>query len=213
MATSILLVEDHTIVRRGIAMMLRNSPDLSVVGEATTGTEALRLALKLRPNMVLMDVGLPDMDGAALARQLVADLPGTRVLALSAFSDRRHVVEVMHAGASGYVLKDCVLEELLDAIETVSIGQRYLSPKISAMLLNSLSDASSGGATSKLTPREAEVLQLLAEGKAMKEAAVELHISTKTVETHRRAIMEKLQLFSVAELTKHAIREGLTTVD
>ena len=213
MSIRVLIVDDHVIVRRGIVLMLQPLQGIKVIGEASTAAEALRSTRELKPDVLLMDVGLPDSDGATLARQVVAEMPGTRVLALSAFADRRHVVDVMHAGATGYVVKDCVIDDLHAAIESVAMGQRYLSPNISAMLLNTLADPVAGGPSSKLTARESEVLQLLAEGKAMKEAAVDLRISTKTVETHRRAIMEKLQIFSVAELTKHAIREGLTSVD
>jgi DNA-binding NarL/FixJ family response regulator len=209
----ILLVDDHAILRRGLALMLGSLPAMSIVGEAGTAAEAERLAKELEPDVVVMDVALPDFDGATATRQILAALPGMRVLALSAFSDRRHVLDTMQAGAIGYVIKDCVLEELVTAIQHVAAGKRYLGSGIALTLLNTLPANLSGTASSKLTGRETEVLQLLAEGRAMKQAASDLQISTKTVETHRRAIMEKLQLFSVAELTKHAIRTGLVTLD
>lgn len=213
MATTILLVDDHAIVRRGLATMLRSSPGLEVLGEASTGEEALAMAETLNPDVVVLDVGLPDIGGASVARTLVNGEVPRKVLALSAFTDRRHVLAMLQAGALGYVVKDCVLDELLTAIASVAGGHRYVSPNVASMILSDMTAVDLRSSQAKLTQRELEVLQLLADGKAMKEAATELQISTKTVETHRRAIMEKLQLFSVAELTKHAIREGISSLD
>lgn len=213
MATSVLLVDDHAIVRRGLATMLRGAADVTVVGEASNGAEALAMAEQLKPDVVVLDVGLPDVGGASVARSLVSGDVPRKVLALSAFTDRRHVLSMLQAGALGYVVKDCVLDELLTAIASVAAGHRYVSPNVDWMILSDMTAIDLRSSQAKLTQRELEVLQLLADGKAMKEAATELQISTKTVETHRRAIMEKLQLFSVAELTKHAIREGISSLD
>ena len=212
----VLLVDDHAVLRQGIATMLARAADVRVVGEAADGEAAVRIALAERPDVVLMDVGLPGLSGIDATKQILAELPATRVLALSAFNTRQHVLSMLRAGASGYLVKDCVFEELHRAIAVVADGGRYLSPDMTPMLLEGVAGSGNNGnghASDQLTQREREVLQLLAGGKAMKEAAAELRISTKTVETHRRAIMDKLQIFSVAELTKHAIREGLTTLD
>jgi DNA-binding NarL/FixJ family response regulator len=210
----VLIADDQALVRAGFKMILDAEDDLDVVGEAADGAAAVELARRLKPDVVLMDIGLPGVDGIEATRQLVADPDVTsRVLALSAFGDRRHLLDIFRAGATGYVVKDCVLGELVEAIQTVARGERYLSPAMASLVLSDLVTPGGDQRRDALTSREREVLRLLADGKAMKEAAVLLHISTKTVETHRRAIMEKLQLFSVAELTKHAIREGYSSLD
>ena len=210
---SILLVDDHAIVRQGLVALLSESERVRVVGEAADGVDAVRLAETMQPDVVVMDVGLPGLSGPDATRQLHERFPKIRVLALSAYADRNHVLSMLRAGAAGYVVKDCAVGELIDAIVAVVRGERYVSPSVASALLHGVVAADGNGRRDQLTEREREVLQLLAAGKAMKQAAVELNISTKTVETHRRAIMEKLQIFSVAELTKHAIREGLTTLD
>lgn len=212
MSLTVLLADDHTVVRTGLALLLKSS-GIKVVGEASNGREAIELAAKLDPNVIVMDIGMPEVSGIDAIRQILSSQPGARILALSAFSDRGHVLGALRAGAAGYMVKDCAADELCDAIKQVAAGERYVSPSLSHSVIY---DCISGGRTNekdRLTAREREVLQLLAEGKAMKQVGQILHISTKTVETHRRAVMEKLQLFSTAELTKHAVREGLTTLD
>ena len=213
MSIRVLLADDHKIVREGLRSLLEKEPGMKVIGEAENGRRALSLARELSPDVVVIDVAMPDLNGIEATRQLMTRSPGVRVVALSMHSDRRFVAEMLRAGASGYLLKDCAFEELAQAIRTVAEDQTYLSPRIAAPVIkdyvNRLS-VSYSSAYSTLTPREREVLQLLAEGKTTKEIASRLHISVKTVETHRRKIMGKLDIGSIAELTKYAIREGLT---
>jgi DNA-binding NarL/FixJ family response regulator len=212
--TRIIVADDHQILRQGLVAVLGVQPDMTVVGQASDGREAVALAREQEPDIVVMDVAMPNFNGIDAARQILANCPSTKVVILSAYGHRRMIAESLRAGASGYVLKDAAMEELLEAIRTVMAGDRYLGPQVAAVLASEYLDAEprhNGG--SVLTPREREVLQLIAEGKATKEAAAALGVSVKTVETHRRSLMEKLALFSVAELTKYAIREGLTTVE
>jgi DNA-binding NarL/FixJ family response regulator len=210
---TVLLVDDHLVVRSGLALLLKQSGTVKVVGEAGTGTEAVAKATALSPQVVVMDINMPELGGIDATKQILTELPKTRVLALSALADRGHVLGALRAGAAGYVVKHCAATELIQAIETVASGERYVSPSLSHSVIYDSLSMGARGDRDRLTAREREVLQLLAEGKAMKQVGQALHISTKTVETHRRAVMEKLQLFSTAELTKHAVREGLTTLD
>ena len=213
MSISVLLVDDHVVVRNALALLLKQSGLVKVIGEAGSGTEAVAMCATHSPQVVVMDINMPELGGIDAIRQIITAQPETRMLALSAFSDRGHVLGALRAGASGYVVKDCASNELIDAIKAVAAGERYVSPSLShSVIYDSLSSGGRGD-RDRLTAREREVLQLLSEGKAMKQVGQVLHISTKTVETHRRAVMEKLQLFSTAELTKHAVREGLTTLD
>lgn len=187
---------------------------MEVVGEAGDGRTAVDMARDLRPGVVVMDVSMPNLNGIDATRQIIAHAPQAKVLALSAHGDRRMVRDALVAGATGYLLKDAATEELVEAIRAVLAGETYLSPRVADTVVQDY--ARSGGDSEKnarLSPREREVLQLMSEGKATKEVAMALGVSVKTAETHRRSIMEKLHLFSVAELTKHAIREGLTTLD
>ena len=213
MPISILLVDDHSLVRQGLSLLLGQDARVTIVGEASDGVEAVELASKLKPRVVVMDVGLPKLNGTEATGQILAKCPETRVLALSAYGDRQHVLGILRAGAAGYVMKDAAVDELVEAVEVVANGGHYVSPSLSNTVLSECLSGAGGGRGERLTMREREVLQLISEGKAMKQVAMDLHISTKTVETHRRSVMEKLQLFSVAELTKHAVREGLTTID
>ena len=213
----ILLADDHRIVRQGLRSLLEAEADFEVVAEAENGRQAIEMAEELAPDVVVMDVGMPEMNGVEATRRVVVNNPQVKVVALSMHSDRRFVAEMLKAGAAGYLLKDGAFEELVGAIRTVAAGRTYLSPRIADVVvegyLRNQAAPSEPTAYAKLSPREREVLQLLAEGKATKEAAAALHLSVKTVETHRRQIMEKLNLYSVAELTKYAIREGLTSLE
>jgi two-component system, NarL family, response regulator NreC len=215
MPTRILLADDHRIMREGLRALLSGQPGISVVAEAENGRKAVQMARELTPDLVIMDVSMPDLNGIEATRQIAADNPDIRIIALSIHQDRRFVLQMFRAGASGYLLKDCAFEELTRAIRAVSDGQAYLSPGIAGVVVGEfLRNLVAEGAQNapSLTAREREVLQLMAEGKTTKEIASRLSISVKTVETHRRLIMEKLHLNSVAELTKYAIREGLTTL-
>lgn len=213
MTIRIVLADDHAILRAGLRSLLESQPGFTVVGEADNGRQALRLAGEKAPDLVLMDVSMPDLNGIDATRQLRSDHPEVKVLALSMYSNRQFIEGMLTAGVSGYLLKDCVMDELIDAIRTVARGQTYLSPKIAGTVVRGYLDRLSGGEPSPgglLTAREREVLQLIAEGFATREIAERLHVSPKTVETHRRNLMDKLNLHSVAELTKFAIREGIT---
>ena len=216
MSTRILLVDDHKITRQGLRSLLENQGDMEVVAEAEEGRTAVRLVREIVPDVVIMDVSMPDLNGMEAARQIVADCPDVKIIALSMHSDALFVTEMLKSGASGYLLKDCAFEELALAIRTVSDEKTYLSPSISGVVVNDYVHLLSKGESVNaevLSNREREVLQLLAEGKSTKQIALRLHISVKTVETHRRQIMEKLDIHSVAELTKYAIRKGFTSLE
>lgn len=213
MAIRIMLIDDHKILRDALKTVLDREHDIALAGEASDGAEALKLVRENRPDVVVMDVGMPNMGGIETTRALLAEHPGLRVLALSTYSDRRIVLQMLDAGACGYVVKSAGRDELLRAIRAVAQGRTYLCPEISAVVI----DTVRGGKKSidkngdiRLGRREREVLQLLAEGCTSPIIAGRLHIATSTVEVHRRNIMRKLDLHSVAELTKYAVRNGLT---
>ncbi len=216
MSIRILLADDHKITRQGLRSLLEKQPDMEVVAEAEEGHAAVRLVLELKPNVVIMDISMPDLNGAEATRQIVKQSPNAKVIALSMHKDSQYVIEMLRSHASGYLLKECAFEELALAIRTVMDGKTYLSPTISGAVVEDYLHRLSKADFSKsevLSDREREVLQLVAEGKSTKQIALKLHISTKTVETHRRQIMNKLDIHTVAELTKYAIRKGLTSLE
>jgi DNA-binding NarL/FixJ family response regulator len=211
----VLLVDDHKIVREGLRVLLDTKPDIEVVAEADNGRTALELARKVMPDVVVMDVTMPDLNGIEAAHRLITELSDIKVIALSMHSDHRLVSEMLAAGASGYLLKDCAFEELEKAIRAAVANDIYLSPQITRTVINHhLRNPSPTKSLvfSVLTGREQEILQLLAEGKNMKKIAFYLGVSIKTIETHRRRLMKKLNVTSIAELTKVAIREGVTSL-
>jgi DNA-binding NarL/FixJ family response regulator len=215
MKTNILLVDDHKILLDGISSLLKEYDDMEVVGHAADGRSALRLAHDLSPDVVIMDISMPDLNGIDATRKIIADNADTKVLALSMHTDKQFISEMFKAGASGYLIKDSAFDELAEAIRIVREGKTYINPKVAGLLVESLVTQSSPPgqkAFSLLTEREREVLQLIAEGRSTKQIAGDLHVSTKTVESHRRQVMGKLQIRNVAELTKYAIREGLISV-
>lgn len=216
MTVRIILADDHNIVREGLRSLIEKETDLEVVGEANDGRKAVHLAGELKPDLVIMDVSMPELNGIEATRQITRDMPDIKVLALSMHSDKRFVAGILKAGAAGYLLKDCAFEEMAGAIKAVAGGGTYLSPGVAGAVVQDyvrrLSDSDSSPST-VLTPREREVVQLLAEGKSTKQVAARLHVSVKTVETHRRQVMEKLDIHSVAALTKYAIREGMTILE
>lgn len=214
MTIRLVVADDHKIVREGLRSLLEREPGIDVAAEADNGREAMKLAVELRPDVVLMDLSMPDMNGIEATRRIVESSGGSRVLALSMHSDKRFVVEALAAGAKGYLLKDCASEELVGAIRTVAAGETYLSPRIAGLIVSDYLDkgSASPAPSTRLTTREREVLQLFAEGKSTKEVAFLLSVSVKTIETHRVQIMRKLNIRSLAELTKYAIREGITTL-
>ena len=215
MGYRILLADDHKILRQGLRTLLEQEKDIHVVGEADNGRTSVKLAGELAPDVVIMDVAMPDLNGIDATRRITESEPRTRVLALSMHSDGRYVKGMLQAGARGYILKDCAAEELTRAIRAVMADQVYVSPGVTGTIVNDyvrqLSTETDEPAT--LTPREREVLQLLAEGGSTANIAAELHLSVKTIETHRKRIMDKLSLRSIAQLTKYAIREGITTLE
>jgi DNA-binding NarL/FixJ family response regulator len=216
MGFKVIIADDHQIVRQGLRHLLENEPDLAVVAEADDGRSTVRLVRELQPDVVIMDVAMPDLNGIEATRQVVTEFPKIKVIALSMYADKRFVTNMLKAGASGYLLKDCAFEELVRAIRIVLSQKTYLSPGVTDIVVkgymrgDSPSDAS---VFSVLTPREREVLQLMSEGNSTTKIADCLHVSVKTVETHRQQVMTKLNLHSVAELTKYAIREGLTSIE
>jgi DNA-binding NarL/FixJ family response regulator len=214
MSIRVLLVDDHKMMRDGLRALLAGVPDIEIVGEASDGRTALDLVRTLAPDVVVMDVSMPDLNGIDATRRILAGGARTKVLALSMHVDRRFVTEMLNAGASGYLLKDCAFEELIHAIRTVAGNSTYLSPRITDIVLQDYvrrGPKNEDSALSVLTVREREVLQLLAEGRRTKEIASLLGVSVKTIETYRQQIMEKLEIRSIAELTKFAVREGLTS--
>ena len=216
MSIRIVLADDHHIVRDGLRSLLEEQGDMEVIAEAENGRDAVALAAELRPDVVVMDVGMPDLNGMEATRQVLERARGTRVVALSMHSDRRFVAGMLEAGASGYVIKDAAFEELARAIRAVVDGRTFLCPAVAGVVVGDYLNRRAAGEPAParpLTPREREVLQLLAEGSATKQIAARLGVSVKTVETHRSRIMAKLDIRSVAELTKYAIREGLTSLD
>jgi two-component system NarL family response regulator len=214
MPTRILLVDDHRVVVEGLRVMLDQEPDMEVVGIAEDGRVSLSLVNELRPDVVVMDIGMPQLNGTGAAAQIHHDHPKTKVIALSTYSDKKHVRGMLEAGAHGYVTKATASNELLRAIRKVVAGRKYLSSDVTEGVIDGYMnrEVEDSSATSALGGREREVLQLIAEGKTSGEIATILHISTNTVDTHRRNVMKKLDLHSVADLTKYAIREGLTEV-
>ncbi len=214
MTTAILLADDHCIMREGLRSMLEAQPGFQVVAEADNGRMAVQLASERRPDVVIMDISMPDLNGIEATRQILAATPLVHVIALSIHSDRRFVLQMFKAGAAGYLLKNCAFEELTRAIRIVIEGQTYVSPAIAGIMVTEANRGSAPEVPSvrALSRREREVLQLMAEGRTTKEVAARLRVSAKTVESHRKHLMEKLNLNSVAELTKYAIREGLTSL-
>ncbi len=217
MSIKIMVVDDHGIMRAGLELLIEQQDDMEIIGQAVNGREAVEKAEKLKPDVILMDVSLPDLNGIDATAKILKNQPNTKVIALSAYSNRRFVTDILKAGACGYVVKDCVTEELIRAIKTVYAGERYLCSKAAKILIDNFIDKESGsgesGALSKLTTRERELMQLVVEGKSAKQIARILNKSIKTVDGRRRTIMDKLDMDSLTELTKFAIRQGLTSVD
>ena len=204
----ILLADDHAVVRHGFRMILEAQPDMEIAGEAGNGREAVTLAEELKPDIVVMDVAMPELNGIEATRRLAASLPHTRVVALSMHKDSVYVREILRAGARGYLLKDSPPADLLSAIRSVASGQSYLSPGVSNAVLDDYRRHVTNP-IDLLTTREREVLQMLAEGKTNKEIAGILNLSVYTVDAHRGKIMEKLNLHSIGEMVRFAVRHGL----
>jgi len=216
MSVTILLADDHRIFRAGLRPLLAAQPDLEVVAEADDGLRALELARELKPDIAVLDITMPGLNGLEVTRHLAQEAPTVRVIILSMHSDRRYVLEALRAGARGYLLKDAGFEDLLVAIRAVHDGRVHLGATVGEQVIRDyvqLSRTGDSGVFAVLSGREREVLQLLAEGLATKEIADRLTLSVKTVESHRKSVMDKLEIHSIAELTKYAIREGLTPLE
>ncbi len=208
----IVLADDHQIIIDGLKMLIEEMDGIEVVGEAVNGREAVRLVSDLAPDIVIMDVAMPELNGIEASRQIIADHPEVRIIVLSSHSEKRFVSHMFKAGAKAYLSKENAFTELSSAIKAVMKGTSYLSPNIATALVEDYVEvvrtATEKLEASNLSPRELEVLQLLAEGRTTREVADTLFVSIKTVEAHRRNIMEKLGLKGIAELTRYAIREG-----
>jgi two-component system response regulator NreC len=213
MTTSLLLVDDHEVVRSGLRILLENEPGVVIVGEAGTGREALEAAKRLQPAVVLMDIGLPDLSGIEVTTLIKQQVPQTAVVALTIHEDEEYFFRMLEAGASGYVPKRAAPEELLRAIQVAAAGEVYLYPSLAKLLVKDFlaqdQESRSGGTLNGLTDREGEVLAYLADGLSNIEIGEVLHISPKTVARHRENIMRKLSLHSRTELVKYAIRKGI----
>ncbi len=215
---TVLLIDDHKMIREGLRLLLEGSSHFEIIAEADNGRDGVEAACRLLPEAVVMDVSMPDLNGMEACRKISERVPKTKIIALSMHAERRFVEEMLKAGASAYVLKDNAFDELLLAIRASLNGDSYLSPEITRLMVSEFisprdnAGRKSPGAHEALTAREREVLQLVAEGVSTKLIARKLKVSVKTVESHRQQIMHKLKLYSVAELTKYAIREGITSV-
>jgi two-component system response regulator NreC len=209
----LLLADDHSVMRAGLRALLERQPNLEVVGETENGREAVRLAETLKPDVVVMDVGMPLLNGIEATKAILKEQPNTVVIILSMHADETYVMRALKAGARGYLLKDSAAGDLLNAIQAVSQNKSYFSPKVSHILAEDyvrvLKQKGEVDTYELLTDREREILQLLAEGKANKEVATTLNISPYTVETHRKHILEKLNLHNPAELILYAVRKGI----
>ena len=214
MAVRILLVDDHQVLREGLGSLLEQQPDMEVVGEAGDGMTALRLVRELQPDVIIMDVNMDGMDGIDATRMIHREHPEAKVLALSMYLRKTFVSEMFKSGATGYLLKDNAFAEIVEAIHAVLNGEKYVCAKVAALLVDEyVQDGQGNLSSAQLTKRELEVIRMLADGKTSKEIALITETSVKTVDACRRRIMRKLDISSVAELVKYAIREGLTTVD
>ncbi|MGB7583123.1 MAG: response regulator transcription factor [Sedimentisphaerales bacterium] len=213
MGIKIILADDHAMLRHGLSKSLQNEKDMEVIAQAKDGRTTVELAKELSPNIVIMDIGMPDLNGIEATRQIVKENPKVKIIALSMHSSKNFIIEMFKAGASGYLLKDCEFDELVNAIRLVMNNKTYISPAISDVVVDNYMrqpDNAKDSVFSILSQREREVLQLLTEGKATKQIGKRLHISAKTVEVHRLNLMNKLKIDNIAQLTKYAIQEGLT---
>lgn len=213
MKVSIILVDDHKILREGLKNIINSVTGFEVIGEADDGHQAIKLCGKLNPDLVIMDVSMQGLNGIEASTQIRKINPDIKIIALSMHSTRQFVTGMFQVGAWAYLLKDCASEELINAIKTVVSGKKYVSQYISGIILDEFLSGSGSDKDTILTDREKEVLQLIAEGQSVKSISDKLSLSVKTIETHRKNIMNKLKIYSIPELTKYAIRQGITSLD
>ena len=211
----ILIADDHGIVRQGLKSLIQNSLNMEVVGEAEDGLAAVRMVKDLHPDVVIMDITMPNLNGVEATRLILENNPHVKVVALSMHPEKHIVKEVLEAGASAYVLKSYLFDELSRALEAVADSQRYLSPRITDVVIEDYvrPDSEQTESPAKLTSRDRQMIQMLAEGKTIKQIALALHISPKTADASRRKIMAKLNVTSIADLVKYAVREGITSLE
>ncbi|MDZ7722672.1 MAG: response regulator transcription factor [candidate division KSB1 bacterium] len=215
MPISILIADDHEILRSGLRSLLSENKQFDIIAEASDGREALTKAEELKPDVIVMDISMPGMNGMEATRQILEKEGEIKIIALSVHSDKQFIAGMLQAGASGYLLKDCAVDELEEAITTVIHGDTYLSSRITGTVVQHFRDILNSQHTSAfdvLTEREREVLQLIAEGGNTKEIAAKLYVSVKTIETHRQNLMNKLKIYNIPDLVKYAIREGLVSL-
>jgi len=212
---NILIVDDHGILREGLKSLIERHSEMKVIGEAKDGNMAIQLTKALSPDIVIMDVSMPNLNGVEATKYILREKPDVKVIILSMHKDSNIVKESLKAGASGYVLKSYLFDELLNALKAAEANRCYLSPRITGVVVDNFRTEQTNNAPQKpkLTARERQILQLVAEGKTIKEIARVLHVSSKTADANRRRIMNKLDIFNIAELTKYAIREGLTSLE
>lgn len=212
MSLSVFLADDHAIIRDGLRSLLEGD-EFTIIGEAANGLETLEKVQQLKPAILIIDIGLPGLNGIEVARKLCSAMPFLRIIALSMHAENKYVVDMLQAGARAYLVKDTAFRELYAAIQEVLQGRRYLSKQIASTVLDALLAQAPSSIPNPLTPREREVLQLIAEGLSSKEISARLGLSERTTESHRGKLMDKLDLHSVAALTRYAIREGITPLD
>ena len=213
MPITVFVADDHAIVREGLASLLAAQPDLSVIGTAADGRDALRQVAKLLPDVVIVDIAMPQMNGIEAAREIRGRVPRTRLVILSMHSSVEHVFHALEAGAAGYVLKESAGKEIIEAVRAVHAGRRYLSPRVAEMMAEVVSRRSTDSPLNRLSGRERQILQLVAEGRSSAQIAATLHLSPKTVDTYRSRLMQKLHIGDVAGLVKFAIQHGLTPLE
>ena len=213
MKIKVLIVDDHKIVRNGLKTLLENNSNIEIIGEGENGRIAIELAQKLKPNVIIMDIAMPELNGIDASEQILKNNPDIKIIILSMHSDKTYIAKAFKVGVLGFLLKDCDIDEIINAIKTVSNHKHYLSPMINDKIIEDYKDLllQNDKKENNLSTREKEVLQLISEGNTTKEIAKIMNISIKTVESHRQQIMDKLQIRSIAGLTRYAIKEGIIT--
>jgi len=215
MSIKILIADDHKLFREGLINLLAESPEIEVIGEAGNGKEAVKETKKLNPDIVIMDIGMPVMNGVEATEILAKELPDTKIIAISMHSDKHFIKGMLEAGASGYLLKSCTYNQLMDAINTVYSGKKYLSDKITEVIIHDYlgKEEDIQDNDPKLSERESEILKLFAEGKTSREISELLFISVKTVGTHKQHILEKLELKTTTDMVKYALKKGIISLE